>query len=94
MPLIILFWPLTSPLRTPLKGSSLALISFLMSFWGIKKPKGLVASNIILTSIKGVGYFFIITICYIGPLLTIITKNKIKSRRRRRGFSSIGLALS
>jgi len=52
------------------------------------------ASNIISTSIRGVGYFFIITICYTGLLSAIITKNKIKSRRRRHRFSFIGLALS
>ena len=52
------------------------------------------ASNTTLTLIRGVGYFFIITICYIGPLLAIITKNKTKSGRRRCGFSFIGLALS
>jgi len=52
------------------------------------------ASNITSTSIKGVGYFFIITIYYIGLLLAIITKNKIKSRKRRYRFSFIGLALS
>ena len=72
----------------------MVLISFLISSWGIKELKGLMASNIILTSIKGVGYFFTITIYRIGPLLAIITKNKIKSRKRRYKFFFIGLALS
>jgi hypothetical protein len=72
----------------------LALISFLISSWGIKKLEGLVAGNIILTLIGGVGYFFTITIRYIGLLLAIITKNKIKYRRRRRRFSLIGLVLN
>ena len=52
------------------------------------------ASNITSTSIRGVRYFFSITIRYIGPLLAIITKNKTKSGRRRRGFSFIGPALN
>ena len=52
------------------------------------------ASNITSMLIRGVGYFFIITIYYIRLLLAIITKNKIKSRKRRYGFSLVGLALS
>ena len=47
-------------------------------------------SNIILLLIRGVGYSFRITIYYIGPLLAIIIKNKIKYGRRRYRFSLIG----
>ena len=64
-----------------------------MSSWEIKELKELVANNTTLTSISGVGYFFIITIYYIELLLAIIIKNKTKSRKRHR-FSFIDLALN